>query len=195
MHSETLSLGAARADSEGAADAWYGVAVLLLAYTAAFIDRTILSLLVEPIKRTFDLSDSEFSLLHGLAFAVFYTTLGIPMARWTDRGSRKRVIAYGIVLWSAMTAACGLAQNYLQLFLARVGVGMGEATLSPAAYSMIHGWFKREQLGRALSVYSSGICIGSGLPLLIGGAAVASVMSSPSHTLPLVGSVSSLRLV
>ena len=189
-------VGAAEtAASSTLAAAWYGVAVLLAAYTLAFIDRTILSLLVEPLKRTFAISDSQFSLLHGLAFAVFYTTLGIPIARWADQGSRQRIVACGIVLWSAMTAACGFAQSYLQLFLARVGVGSGEAALSPASYSMIHDWFPRERLGRALSTYSTGVCLGGGLALLIGGAAVQWVMTSTTHTLPVFGPVPSLRLV
>ena len=124
---------------------WYVVAVLLVAYTLSFVDRTILTLLVEPIKRDLGLSDTQVSLLHGLAFAVFYTALGIPIARLADRASRRNIVAAGIAVWSLMTAVCGLARNFGQLFLARVGVGVGEAALSPAA---ITAMFPPDVFGR-----------------------------------------------
>lgn len=124
--------------------AWYGLGVLFIAYTVSFIDRTILSLLVEPVKAALSLSDTEVSLLHGLAFAVFYTFLGIPIARLADHYSRKRIITVGILVWSLMTAACGLAGRFSTLFLARVGVGVGEAALSPAAYSLITDLFPKK---------------------------------------------------
>ena len=124
-------------DEKADLDAWYGLAILFIAYTVSFIDRTILSLLVEPIKISLDVSDTQISLLHGLAFAIFYTLLGIPIARLADRHSRKYIISVGIFVWSMMTAVCGLADRFTTLFLARVGVGVGEAALSPAAYSML----------------------------------------------------------
>ena len=107
--------------------AWYAVGVLMLAYTFSFIDRSILSLLVVPIRRDLGISDTQFSLLHGLAFALFYTALGIPIARLADRYSRRWIITLGILVWSLATAACGLARNFAELFGARVAVGVGEA--------------------------------------------------------------------
>jgi MFS family permease len=112
---------------------WYVVGVLVLAYTFAFIDRSLLTLLVKPIRATLHISDLQLSLLSGLAFALFYTFLGIPIGRLVDYFSRCRIILAGAVTWSVMTSLCGLAGSFGQLFLARVGVGVGEATLSPAA--------------------------------------------------------------
>lgn len=159
--------------------AWYAVFVLTLAYTLSFIDRTILSLLVGPIRADLQISDTGFSLLHGLAFALFYTIVGIPIGRLADRSSRRNIIVIGIAAWSLATAACGLARSFVQLFLARVLVGVGEATLSPAAYSMIADLFPRNRVGRALGVYSSGVFIGIGLSFLIGGAAITWISGSP----------------
>ena len=132
-------------DEKADLDAWYGLAILFIAYTVSFIDRTILSLLVEPIKTSLDVSDTQISLLHGLAFAIFYTLLGIPIARLADRHSRKYIISVGIFVWSMMTAVCGLADRFTTLFLARVGVGVGEAALSPAAYSMLADMFPKKK--------------------------------------------------
>jgi len=167
--------------------AWYGVAVLTLAYTVSFIDRTILGLLIEPIKADLGLTDTQISLLHGLAFAVFYTVMGIPLSWIADHGSRRRLIAAGIAFWSVMTAACGLAQSYWQLFAARVGVGVGEAALTPAAYSLIADSVPPRHLGRALGVFSSGVYLGAGLAYLLGGAAVDWLGRLPPVVLPGVG--------
>src|SRR5262245_35397399 len=109
---------------------WYVVGVLTLTYTVSFIDRQIMALMIEPIRRDLGISDTQVSLLIGLAFAVFYTLLGIPIARLADRYSRRAIIGAGIAIWCVMTATCGLVRNYGQLFLARVGVGVGEAALS-----------------------------------------------------------------
>jgi MFS family permease len=152
--------------------AWWAVIVLFLAYTMSFVDRTILSLLVEPLRRDLHISDTEISLLQGLAFAIFYTTMGIPIAIWADRGSRRTIAAAGIFFWSLMTAACGLATTFWQLFAARLGVGVGEAALSPATYSLIADLFPENKRGRALGVFASGINVGAGLAFLIGGAVV-----------------------
>lgn len=167
--------------------AWGALGVLMLAYTVSFVDRTILSLLIPPIQQDLGISDTQISLLAGFAFAIFYTVMGIPLGRLADRYSRRNLIAVGITFWCLMTAACGLARNYTQLFLARVGVGVGEAALSPAAYSMISDLFPREQLGRAIAVYSVGLPVGSGLALLIGGLAVAMVSELPPVVLPWLG--------
>ena len=171
--------------------AWYAVAVLFVAYTFSFVDRIILSLLIQPIKLDLGLSDTKVSLLHGFAFAIFYTIMGIPIARLADRYSRRAIIAAGIAVWSCMTGACGIAHGYWQLFAARVGVGVGEAALSPAAYSMIADLFKPEKLGRALSVYTTGAFVGAGLAFIIGGAVVQAITSSPELTVPVIGTIRS----
>lgn len=175
--------------------AWYGLGVLFIAYTVSFIDRTILSLLVEPVKAALSLSDTEVSLLHGLAFAVFYTFLGIPIARLADHYSRKRIITVGILVWSLMTAACGLAGRFSTLFLARVGVGVGEAALSPAAYSLITDLFPKKRLALALSLYSAGVYVGAGLAFIVGGLAVQAALQSQGVTLPLLGRVEAWQLI
>ena len=176
------------------ARAWGALAVLMAAYTVSFVDRTILSLLIPPIQRDLGISDTEVSLLAGLAFAVFYTLMGIPLGRIADRHNRRNLIAIGITIWCLMTAACGLARDFWQLFLARVGVGVGEAALSPAAYSMISDLFPREQLGRALATYSIGLPVGSGLALLIGGFAIGAIAELPPVTLPVIGTPSGWQL-
>ena len=117
--------------------AWTTLGILFLAYVSSFVDRQVIGLLVEPIKTEFQISDTQVSLLLGLSFAIFYCLVAIPIGRLVDTRSRKNIVAVGITLWSLMTAMCGLAQNYAQLFLARIGVGVGEATLGPAAYSML----------------------------------------------------------
>lgn len=167
--------------------AWLAVAVLMVAYTFSFIDRSILSLLVVPVRRDLGISDFQFSLLHGLAFALFYTALGIPIARMADRFSRRWIITIGVLVWSIATALCGLARNFAQLFTARVAVGVGEAALSPAAYSMIADMFPRETLGRALSFYNVGVFLGGGLAFIIGGAVVSTVGDTATYSVPAVG--------
>jgi MFS family permease len=162
----------ARAAAVPPAVAWYAVGILTLAYILSYIDRSILALLVGPIRADFAISDTQFSLLHGLAFAIFYTIMGIPIGRWADRTNRRKIIAIGVAAWSLMTALCGLTRNFWQLFLARVGVGVGEAALSPAAYSMIADLFSRERLGRAMGIYASGVFVGIGMSFLIGGLVV-----------------------
>ena len=123
--------------------AWYVVVILTIAYVFSFLDRQILSLLVEPIKADLGISDTEMSLLQGLAFGIFHTLLGIPIGRLADRRSRRGIIAAGITIWCLMTAACGLAKNFFQLFIARVGIGVGEAALNPSAFSLISDYFCR----------------------------------------------------
>jgi len=174
--------------------AWYVIFVLMIAYTLSYIDRTIVDLLVEPIKADLGLSDTQFSLLRGLAFAVFYTVLGLPFGIWADRSNRRNIIALGIAFWSLMTVACGFARTFGQLFLARVGVGVGEAALTPAAYSMIADYFPPERRGRALGVYAMGVFIGIGLAIMIGGFVVAAVARAPTVMLPVVGEIRSWQL-
>lgn len=174
--------------------AWYVVGVLMLAYTNSFIDRQILSLLVEPIRNDLDISDTQISLLAGLAFSVFYTIMGIPLARLADQSNRKVIITVGVGSWSLMTALCGAAQNFWQLFLARIGVGVGEATLSPAAFSIISDYFPKNRIARAFSVYSMGVYFGAGLALMIGGLVIKIVSAAPPIVLPVIGTVYSWQL-
>jgi len=174
---------------------WYIVGILTLAYVSSFIDRQILSLLVEPIKRDLQISDTQISLLMGLSFGIFYTLLGIPIARLADLQSRKHIVAWGIGLWSIMTAICGTVGNFAQLFFARMGVGVGEAALSPAAYSMIADLFPKSKLAMANSVYNMGIFIGSGLAFLIGGLVVNIVKVEEIWHIPIVGAVFPWQMV
>jgi MFS family permease len=169
--------------------AWYVVAVLTLVYVFAFIDRQILALLVGPVRRDLHISDTQLSVLMGFGFAVFYTSFGIPLGRLADVRSRRTIIALGFALWSAFTAACGLARNFWQMLPLRMGVGVGEAALSPAAYSMITDYFPKERLATAISVYSMGIYIGSGLAYLLGGIVVRFASTKEAWLVPLLGEV------
>lgn len=174
---------------------WYAVFVLTIAYVLAFVDRTILSLLVGPIRADLGLSDTQLSLVQGFAFAVFYTTLGLPIALLADRLNRRNIIALGVALWSAATALCALPRSFAGLFAARVGVGVGEAALSPAAYSMIADLFPPNRLSRALATYTIGVFAGSGLAYLIGGAVVGAVTKIGSVEVPLLGELRPWQLV
>lgn len=169
--------------------AWYVVSVLMLANVSSFVDRQILSLLVVPIQRDLAITDTQMSLLLGLAFAVFYSILGFPIGRLADVRSRRAIIGWGIATWSVMCALCGVARTYGQLFLARVGVGVGEAALSPPAYSLIADYFPARRLASAMSLYSMGIFIGSGLAYLIGGTVIEVVSNLEPWHLPLVGEI------
>ncbi len=147
----------------------YVLFILVVVYTFNFIDRQIVGILAVPIKSDLALSDTQLSLMGGLAFALFYTFLGIPIAMLADRTSRTWIMTAALAIWSAMTAACGFAQNFAQLFLARLGVGVGEAGGVAPAYSLISDYFPPEKRARALSIYSFGIPVGSALGILLGG--------------------------
>lgn len=147
----------------------YVLGALLVAYTLNFVDRQILGVLAVPIKLELGLTDSQLGLLGGVAFALFYTLLGIPVARLADRYNRVSILSIALGLWSLMTALCGVAQSYAQLFLARVGVGVGEAGGLTPAYSLICDYFPRHERGRALAVHSFGVPIGSSLGIMAGG--------------------------
>lgn len=144
---------------------------LLIVYILNFLDRQIVNILAEDISRELKLSDTQIGLMTGLAFAVFYTLLGIPIARYADRprSNRVRLITGSMALWSAMTAACGLAQNFTQLLLARIGVGVGEAGCTPAAHSIISDAVPREKRSSAIAFYGLGVPIGALLGMVIGG--------------------------
>lgn len=157
---------------------WYVVAVLMFAFIVSFIDRLILGLLIQPIKQDLGVTDTQIGLLAGIGFALFYTIMGVPLARLADRTNRKWLIIAGVTLWSLMTAASAFATSYWWLFVARVGVGVGEATLAPAATSMIVDYFARDRVAKALGVYSMGLYLGSGLALLAGSVVVQIVTST-----------------
>jgi MFS family permease len=130
--------------------AWWVVIVLALGLTLSLMDRLIIALMIGPIKRDLVLSDTDISLLQGLAFTLFYVIAGLPLGRIADRGSRRRLAALSVVTWSAMTMLCGLTTSFLQLFIARLGVGVGEAGLSPAAISLVSDYFSPQHVSLAL---------------------------------------------
>ena len=173
----------------GLGAASYALALLFVAYILSFVDRQILSLLVGPIREDFGISDFEFSLLQGAAFAILYTFAGLPLGRLADRYSRRLIISGSVMFWSLMTVACGLTRNFGQLFVARMGVGVGEAGLSPAAYSLILDSFRPQHAGYAMSFYKLGVKIGAGLALVIGGVLFEFYTSLGALSLPVVGSI------
>ncbi len=175
--------------------AWYVVALLTLAYVFSFIDRQILNLLVGPIQRDLGIGEKQMSLLMGASFAVFYTFCGIPLGRLADTWSRRWLVVLGIAFWSLMTAVCGLAGTFWQLAVSRMGVGVGEASLSPSAYFLIADYFPPARRSTALGVYGMGIYIGSGLALILGGLVVKFAAAQENAVLPLVGTVRSWQVV
>ncbi len=148
---------------------YYVLGLLTVVYSFNFIDRQLLSILQESVKKEMLLSDGQLGLLTGFAFAMFYVLAGLPIARWADRGNRRDIVAGSLVVWSLMTALCGMAQNFWQLLAARIGVGIGEAGGSPPSHSMISDTFPPEQRATALSFYSVGINIGILFGFLLGG--------------------------
>lgn len=160
---------AAAEDAPAPRYAWYVLGILFLVYILNFIDRQIISILAEDIKRDLRLNDGDLGFLYGTAFGVFYALFGIPLGRLADNWHRVRLMTGGLALWSAMTALSGFSANGAQLAAARVGVGVGEATASPAAYSLISDWFPKRLRATALSIYSAGLYVGGGVSLFIGG--------------------------
>ena len=167
----------------------YVLFLLLIAYILSFVDRNVLALLIEPIRSDFSITDTQFSLLHGLAFALFYTFLGLPIGRWADRGNRRNIIVIGVALWSLMTCLCGAAKSFFTLFLARVGVGVGEAALSPPAHSLLSDLFRPERLPMVFAIYSTGIILGSGFAFIIGGHIYEYFETRDAWTIPLLGAL------
>lgn len=172
------------AHQQGGLYKWYALGILIVAYTFSYLDRQALTLLVGPIRKSLDISDTQLSLLHGFAFAIFYTVLGLPLGRLVDQHRRTTIIAAGVAVWSVMTAFCGLARNFTQMFLARIGVGIGEASLMPGAYSLIADYFPPRTRPIALSLYLSAIFVGAGLATIIGGTII-TIM--PAFDAPIVG--------
>lgn len=167
MEDETINDGQ-RSDAPVPAYSWYALSVLVLVYVLNFVDRQILSILANDIKADLGVDDSYLGFLYGTAFAVFYSLFGIPLGKLADSWKRTRLLAIGLTLWSTMTALSGFAKNATTLTVARIGVGVGEATASPSAYSLISDWFPARLRATALAIYSSGLYVGGGLSLLIG---------------------------
>jgi MFS family permease len=169
--------------------AWFVVGALSVTNMVSYVERLIPTLLFAPIKKDFGLSDTQVSLLAGFAFVLFYVVFGMLIGRLADRSNRKRIIIVGIFFWSLATMTCGLARNFAQLFLARISVGVGEATLGPSATSMISDYFPRERLARALSVYSGAQYLGAGLALVVGGFAIQLVSQLSPPVIPGIGRI------
>jgi MFS family permease len=160
----------------------------------SFVDRTILGMMIGPIQAELGISDTEFGYLTGFAFTIFYVLLGIPLGRLADSWSRRNLVIAGILVWSFFTGVSSLTRNYAALFAARVGVGVGEASLSPSAYSMITDYFPNRKLGLAISVYNMGIFLGISAAFLLGGTVVDLVTRTPETVVPLLGAMASWRV-
>jgi MFS family permease len=167
--------------------AWFVVGALSLVNMVSYVERQILTLLFAPIKRDFHLTDTQVSLLAGAAFVIFFVLFGLLFGRLADRKNRKGIILLGALFWSLATTACGLAHSFLQLFVARISVGVGEASLSPSALSTISDYFPRERLTRAISFYTGAQYVGAGLALVVGGFAIQLVAQLPPIDLPGLG--------
>jgi MFS family permease len=155
--------------------AWTALAILALANVLSYLDRIVINLLVEPIQRDLAINDTQFGLLQGVAFGLFYTAMALPIGRLVDNGPRKPIIAIGVAVFSLFTLASGLARTFGQMFVARIGVGAGEASVVPTAYSIISDMFPPERLGRAMSVFTMTAFVGIGLAYIAGGVAIAAV--------------------
>lgn len=175
--------------------AWFVVICLQMAYAVAIMDRQILALLVQPIKADLKISDTQFSLLAGLAFVMCYSSLGLAFGRLADRRNRRNILLGGLVVWSFASIGCGLARTFGGLFLARAFVGVGEAALNPAAYSIIADCFPKKTRSRAISLYTMGSYTGAGFGLLVSALALTIVASRESIVLPVVGLVRSWQAV
>jgi MFS family permease len=169
--------------------AWYTAILLTVVYVFSFIDRYILGLLVEPIKQDLGLTDTQIGLLLGPAFALLYTTMGVPIGWLADRWRRTWIVGIGVVLWSIATASCGLAKNFTQLFIARISVGVGEATLAPCALPMIADSFPPEKRGKPVAFYTTALSLGAGIASLVGASVLIWSKSSGSLALPILGEI------
>ncbi len=166
--------------------AWFVVALLVLAALIAFVDRQVVAIVVDPMKRDLGASDASIGWLYGI-FALFYALAAIPIATLADRRSRKAIIATGIFFWSLLTMACGLSRTFWQVFFARIGVGVGEATLTPATTSLISDYFPKDRIPLALSVYQTGAVMGSGIAFIVGGTVLEIVATADPLILPWIG--------
>ncbi|MDB5448844.1 MAG: hypothetical protein JWQ97_4161 [Phenylobacterium sp.] len=175
--------------------AWGVVAGFLFFFVISYIDRTIITMMVAPLERDLGISDFQMSLLLGPAFGIFYGLCGVPVGWFVDRFPRKLVAAIGIALWGLATTVCGLAAGFGHLLIGRIGVGVGESALTPAAHATIAERFPKSQLATALSIYTLGVSIGTGLSILVGGAVVEWLAKAERLELPLIGVVHGWQLV
>ena len=166
---------------------WYVTFVLLIGFTFSFVDRQVLNLLVEPIREDLNITDTQISFLQGFAFVLTYVTMSVPIGRMVDRFNRMRIMIGGILLWSLTTVACGLSRSYTQLLVARMGVGAGEAALSPAAWSVLADYFHPDKLARPISVYLMGPYLGAGLAMIAGAEVLDWTREVDFVTVPLLG--------
>lgn len=174
--------------------AWWGCVVLTFGSILGFADRGIVNLFVVPIQRDLQLNDTQISLILGLAFGLFNALLGLPLGRWVDSGNRTRIAALGVAVWSVATAACGLATNFWQLFLARAGVGGGEATIAPAGVSLLADLFPPNRRGLPLGIFYGSLFLGSGGALLVGGL-LWRILGDRLIVLPIVGALHSWQVI
>ena len=174
--------------------AWFACVVLFLGSTLAFMDRGAISLFVVPIQRDLHLSDTQISLVLGLAFAAFNALFGLPVARWIDSGSRRTIAALGIAVWSAAAASCGLAASFWQLFLARVGLGAGEASVTPAGVSLLADFFPPRRRGVAMGLFYAGLFVGGACASILGGV-LWRILGDRRIALPLVGPLHSWQVI
>lgn len=165
----------------------YVIATLLLMYIFAYLDRNVMALMVEPIKRSLQITDVEFSLVHGVAFSVFYAVFGLPMGYLVDRFSKRWILFYGISFWSAATLLCGVARSFPLLAIGRFGVGAGEATLVPVAYSTISRILPKDRTATGIAIFSMGSVIGTAVAMAVGGYLLSTLTKTNGITLPFVG--------
>ena len=187
MVAEVAPLGRADRHYPRPLYAWYVVALLTMVHIVAYIDRYLLSLLIEPIKASLGLTDFQIGLLIGPAFVFFFVVLGLPLGWLADRKNRRTLLAVGIGLWSLMTAACGMVKSFGGLFVARMGVGIGEASAAPCTASLIADYFPPAMRPRAVGLWMTGAPVGAGGTYLLGGAVVAMITASPPLVLPVLG--------
>jgi MFS family permease len=183
---------AEKAVSERAA--WWALILLTATYTFSFVDRQIINLLVDPIRNDLSLSDSQVSFLQGLAFVMPYVLLSIPIGRIVDRANRIRVLIIGILVWTVSCVSCGLARNFWQLGVARVGVGAGEASVTPASWSLLADYFPEEKRALPVSLFLMGPYLGAGLSLILGAEVIAWASGLGTVSLPLIGALAPWQL-
>jgi MFS family permease len=194
MNDEARAAGGATDGLPKPGYAWFVVAVLVVVSLVSYVDRQIVAILVAPMKADLHVSDSAVGWLYGV-FALFFAVGGLPIAMLADRYSRRNLIGAGLFIWSTLTAVCGLAQRFLHVLLARIGVGLGEAVLTPAANSLIADYFPRPKIPLAISVYQAGSLVGSGLAFVVGGVVLGMVQGSSTIAMPLMGNVSPWQAV
>lgn len=190
-----LDTGAAVTQYPPSREAWYATSVLILTTTFALLDQGIMGLLIQQIKVDYALSDTEAGLLLGPAFVLFYAFLGLPLSRFVDRANRTVIMSIGVFVWSIATAVCGLAQNFVQLFVARMVVGAGESINGPASYSLIADYFPRDKLQRGIATMQIGSVAGGGLSLVLGGSMIWLIATIGNPELPLVGTLRPWQVV